>query len=377
MTKRKARSPNPFPYIQRFPSKGKFYAYLWKSRERIEPPHVYGSIGWATAAIAAEKAWQDKQSVIATWGTAVAQYKASSDFTDLMPRSKRDYENVLEYLDGMSPYALTIFDRPRIEKIKEKARVDRKRHIANYCVIVLSVVFNSARKFGLFNGANPVTGTKKFKKPKSEPEANVGWTQNEIDTYRDFAAERHSVMQAPFALGVYTGMREGDVCDLLKTDYVGDEIRVKTNKTGMFMVYPVLEALRVYLDAIPPNDSPYLFVNTKGRQWTGTGFRQSFFDLRDRLAERGLVRKELTFHGLRTTLAQRAAHLGYSDDQIADLLGHKGTAATKIYVGDAARGKNVKRMVADVAENSSATGLYNDLYNSERVTRKAVRKSLK
>lgn len=50
--------------------------------------------------------------------------------------------------------------------------------------------------------------------------------------------------------------------------------------------------------------------------------------LRTRLAVAGLVREEITSHGLWTTFAQRAGAAGINASQIADAMAHLGTATT-------------------------------------------------
>jgi integrase len=85
------------------------------------------------------------------------------------------------------------------------------------------------------------------------------------------------------------------------------------------------------------------------------------FGIRDQLTEGGLVRKELTIHGLRTTVGHIAADLGYSDDQIADGLGHRDTKTAKGYVRNAGRTKNLKRVIEDIATNRKARSLSTNL----------------
>ena len=100
---------------------------------------------------------------------------------------------------------------------------------------------------------------------------------------------------------------------------------------------------------MPPHDADTLFGHSRGKPWSGLGFRHAAFRIRDALAARGLVRQELTIHGLRTTVGPIAADLGYSDDQIADGFGHRDTKSTKGYVREAGRTKNLKRVIEDIA----------------------------
>jgi integrase len=102
---------------------------------------------------------------------------------------------------------------------------------------------------------------------------------------------------------------------------------------------------------MPEHNGIRLFTNLKKRPWTGNGFRHQVFTIRDALAKDGKIRKNLTLHGLRTTLAQEAADLGIDEKKIADGLGHRDTKTTRIYVREAGRQRNLGEVVKMVAES--------------------------
>jgi integrase len=315
--------------------------------------------GWAMAKVRVKGLNRYKSA--GTWGAAVSGYKAASDYITLAPRTQSDYEKMLDYLEGLSDLPLSGFDAPRVNKIKEKCFADHGRRKANYVVTVMSIIFNYAILHGLLQGANPASTVKPVRKPKSAPEANVPWSEKEIHVFMEHARPN---IGAPFAVAMFLGMRGGDVLRLKREAYQDGVLRVKTSKTGIWMPYPVPEGLRRILDQIQHNGE-FLFLNSRGIPWTENGYRHVVFELRNKLAEQGLLRKELTLHGLRTTVGQIAAELGYSDDQIADGLGQKDTKTTKGYVRDAGRTKNVKRIILDIAENRSEIDLHKDLHKPE------------
>jgi integrase len=349
--------------IKRFRHKrtGIWYSYHRASNTRIEPPHPFGSPGFFIALDQVTKKHQAKRAIKPTWGSVVSNYRESSNWSELADRTRRDYSLILDWLAGYDDVAMSEFTTPRVNKIKEKAFKDRGRRWANYCVALLSIVFNYAIQQGDAE-TNPAARIKKIKKPKSEAEANVPWTEPEIAAFMQHAPAH---LNPPFAVAMYLGMRGGDVIRIPKTAYRNGVLTIKAGKNALLMPYPVPDDLKRLLDGMEAHTASTLFVSSKGAPWKENGFRRAVFNVRDRLAEQGLLRKELTIHGLRTTVGQLAAEIGYSDDQIADGLGQKDTKATKVYVRDAARTKNLKRVIEDVTARRRTIVLSTNLSTSE------------
>lgn len=75
-----------------------------------------------------------------TLGMLIADYRASSTFQDLAPRTRSDYQRVFDYLRPIADAGLTKFDRPLVVRIRDKA-AERGRRFANYVKAVLSIIF--------------------------------------------------------------------------------------------------------------------------------------------------------------------------------------------------------------------------------------------
>ena len=57
-----------------------------------------------------------------------------------------------------------------------------------------------------------------------------------------------------------------------------------------------------------------------------------------------MIRAGLTFHGLRKSMAKKAADLGFSESYIAGALGNASAASARPYTIEAAREKGARRI---------------------------------
>jgi integrase len=329
------------------PKNGVWYTYHRASGTRLEPPHIYGSPEFFAALTEAENKLKGKEPIPHTWGAAVKGYRRSPAFTELATRTKTDYENVLLWLKNLDAMPLSSFSKPFCYKLRDKAFRKKKRRFANYVSTVLSLVLGHAVRYGMGITENHAYGIEKIKRDKDAPEPNVPWLPNEIEAFLSVAPPH---IATPFATAYHLGMRGQDVLKLPKTAYRDGKLHVKTSKTGIEMTYPVPASLRERLDAMPEHNGLRLFINLRKKPWTGDGFRHQVFTIRDSLAKSGKLRKQLTLHGLRTTLAQEAADLGIDEKKIADGLGHRDTKTTRVYVREAGRKRNLGEVVETVAK---------------------------
>jgi hypothetical protein len=126
---------------------------------------------------------------------------------------------------------------------------------------------------------------------------------------------------------------------------------------------PVVGPLKVALDAAvrENNDSLLMLNSSRGQPWTESGFRSSFFKLRDKIGLQGR-----TFHDLRGTAVTRLALAGSTEAEIAIFTGLSLTDVrailTKHYLNrDLAIARNAAAKLAKLAE--TRTNLQNGLQN--------------
>ena len=164
-------------------------------------------------------------------------------------------------------------------------------------------------------------------------------------------APAHLVL--PIAIARWTGLREGDVLALAKTAYQSGFLRLTTAKRGVPIEIPCPEPLKVAIENAPPNNSIRLCANSRGKPWTEDGFRTSFFRFLQSLHAKGLVGTGLTFHGLRTSLAEELRAHKLDDRTIADALAHTSVSSTSTYLKRADRRSSWEQVTKALNRNAS------------------------
>lgn len=125
----------------------------------------------------------------------------------------------------------------------------------------------------------------------------------------------------PILVGLYTGLRYGDVAHLAWEEIHGDCIRMAPSKTarhGTVVTIPLHPALAQYLAGLP-RDSQYVFPSHAARYNSGHR-RREFAAI---LAAAGIVAKpgeKISFHSLRHTFRTRLAAAGVPQE-VAKKLG--------------------------------------------------------
>lgn len=322
------------------PKSGKFYRYHRKSGTRIlsapGTPEFSDEIRAAEAKLA-------KKPAGGTLGHVIDEYRASPAFMTLKPRTRADYEKVMLWLKPLHGAAFSEIGRAQIAQIRDRAFAAHKRSFANYVLAVFSILFSFAIERELAE-TNPVAKVKKVRRATDARKVNRPWTLTEREAVYA-AAPAHLLL--PIAIGRWTGMREGDVLRMAKTAYDGKTIRVVTGKRGVPIAVPAAAPLQATIDAAllaaaAPDKSGQtrpqtiaLCANSRGKPWTGSGFRSSFFKLIRKLEDTGAIGQGLTFHGLRHTVATELRELGYDSRTIADMLGQKTQAQADHYSAEA------------------------------------------
>lgn len=125
------------------------------------------------------------------------------------------------------------------------------------------------------------------------------------------------IVRAAMLLAAVTGLRQGDLLRIRRSDFGPDGLTIRTNKTGAGLVIGWSDGLRMaVVEAVGTRDFiPLVLLATEeGRAYTGDGFRTLWHRARERaqLANPGL--KTFTFNDLRAKAG--------SDGRDWQLLGH-------------------------------------------------------
>lgn len=327
--------------IKRFLKGGRWYCYHRKSGRQLKEP--FGTAAFFAELAAAEEAWKGRdQATPGTLGAAILLYRQAPAFTDLAPRTRADYNRVFDYLKPLETMPLAKVSSAFVAKLRDQTYAKRKRRFANYVVSVLGSIFAFAREYGLA-ADNPAKGVRPVKRPAGLAKANRPWLPKERQAVLDAAPP---YLKVPIALGMFTGMREGDVIRLPRNARQADGWLVwKTGKAGTDAEWPVHPQLARILDA-GAGDAVTMCVHSKGRPWKDeNAFRSAFFKLVRRLERDAVVRPGLTFHGLRHSVGALLKEAGFSDEDIAVALGQKTTRMARHYSEGAKRRTRMRAVV--------------------------------
>jgi integrase len=277
-----------------------------------------------------------------TLGLLVSEYRASSSFLDLAPRTQADYQRCLDYLKPIADTALVKFDRALVVRIRDKAATKHGRRFANYVKAVLSIVFAWGAERG-YLPSNPADKIKNVRKPKGAPEANRAWSDEERSAVLVHAPPH---MRPAIGLMMFTALGPKDALRLPRSYYNAGEIATRRSKTGTPVYWQAPKALQKILISAPAHDAITLCANLDGRPWTESGFRASWRKLRIKLEREKKVGQGLTLYGLRHTVAVILREAGCDERTIADALGQKTIEMARLYAEGADLRRKMRGVVA-------------------------------
>lgn len=325
--------------VKLYRSKGRTYCYHRATGKRIVA--TPGSPEFFAEIEALSKATVTPTAKPGTLGMILKRYQASDAFGRLAPRTQSDYRKVIDYLKPLDAMPVGEINPPFARGLRERTQTARGYRFANYVTSVLSAALTWAAEHGHID-ENPIKGhVKKAKRPRGMPRRNRPWSTEERDAVMD-AAPFH--VRVPFALMRWAGLRTDDALTMPRSAFDGAAIQVRTQKTGQLVWMPCPAPLRSLLSAVPKHDATTLAVNSRGRPWTGNGFRSVLGKLLDKLEAKGLVGPGLSPHGLRHSFAIDLRELGYDERTIADALGQAELATARHY----AQGADLKKKMTAV-----------------------------
>lgn len=132
-------------------------------------------------------------------------------------------------------------------------------------------------------------------------------------------------VQCAMDIAITTGLRQGDILKLTRTDWTKDGLLVKTSKTGASLLFektPELELIIARCKALPSTISTLFLIHTRqGQPYTSDGFRAIWQRRMAQAVKDGLISERFTFHDLRGKAGSES-----EDDR---LLGHANPATKR------------------------------------------------
>ncbi len=246
------------------------------------------------------------------------------------------YGKHLEPRFGSKPLdAITSFD---IEKMKTELKKGLNAHGKPYAaatikhqIVLLRRLFNVARKWGMYEGGNPV---ERVQMPKIDNQKTEFLTNDELTKLTetlDAWPIKESAAFVKFAM--FTGLRRGELFKLTwdDVDFERNMVTLRTPKGGKTTTLPlnsqaidVLRSLEVKV--------PFVFPGKKGKQ-PGEDYKQrtDFKGPWERIRKAAGLPKDFRFHGLRHHFASTLVSNGVDLGIVRELLTHKHVGTTERY----------------------------------------------
>lgn len=272
-----------------------------------------------------------KWTVKTSFASLIIDYRGSERWTELMPRTRSDYEKVLVYIEEkIGSRDVRAFTRP--DAIAAQRANSHRTRFANYIVQILVVLMDHAKDIGWIN-ENPVKGIRALKTPEHKKKQHVPWPDWAVERLREEASGQARLI---FEIGVGTAQRPSDWVTLCWGDYDGHNLALRQSKTGKHLVLPCTRQLKEALDseragpgATPIAARPILTTQGGGRM-SYRYMAQIMMKERKRL---GLEAYDL--HALRYRAIMELAWAGCYDDEIASYSGHATREMNEKYAGEA------------------------------------------
>ena len=278
---------------------------FWKSTDA----HPVGSPGYLAAYQAAAHPVKPEN----TFARVIDDYLASSEFMDLAPRTKADYQLWINRIrDKFATAPLSAFEKRKIRDVALKWRDQWRGKQAAYAWTVLRRLVSWANGRGRIEAYHFKGGTDLYQSNR----ADVIWTEPEIVTMEEGApAHIHKALRA----AAETGLRPGDLVRLSKSHVQatprGRRIQIRTAKKKRMASIPVTQKMAAIIDAAPTGMT--ILTDRDGKRWEEKRLAHAVTYWRDRLG----LRKELRFYDARGSAATRLVLAGASLGEVANCMG--------------------------------------------------------
>lgn len=254
-----------------------------------------------------------KPSEVHTLGWLADQYHASGDFQKLRPSTRGDYERIIRIIKlkwADMPLKAIEAKGARTLFIGWRDEMQSTPRSADLHISVLARIF-SWGKDREHVMRNPLERVGKLHKETRKDDV---WLPSQIDKMlKEGAPHIANVVK----VALWTMQRQSDVLALATIAYDGGRLWITQGKTrARVRIRPADEIVPLLEDAKARNRQRIL-VNSRGENWTASGFRASLRKEMARLKITGV-----RFHDLRGTAITYAYAKGVEIERIAEISGH-------------------------------------------------------
>lgn len=234
----------------------------------------------------------------------IRAYRGSPQFREKAPKTQEDYRQRLDQIENRFGRVPTrLIPKLRGEVIKWRDEMASTPRAADRCVGMLQTVLTWAEDREMIE-RNPLTKIGKLHKVNR---ADLIWEPHHWEAVKDAPGYIRRVL----VLGSLTGLRRGDLLRVAWEDLKPGYLAVRTRKTGGEAIIPLYPELARFFTG--PGRGPVL-TNARGKPWTVEGWKSAW----GRAEPEGFDRH---IHDLRGTFATRLMAAGFSDTEIALVMG--------------------------------------------------------
>lgn len=250
----------------------------------------------------------------------ITSYEKSSRYLRLSSGTRAYYDRYMREL--LRVFGSLPFRQLSRRVIVEFVKTHRNPGEQHKMRAVLSVLFNHAREIGLIE-VNQAEGLNL----ETPPKRGAVWEQEDIDAFL-MACEVHpmgGLVRLYFQICRFTAQRPGDTAAMSWSQYNGDTIKLRQQKTKKLVEVPCHSELRAELDAAQ-RSSILIFAQPNGEAFNFWNIADWERDIRQAA---GLYPR-LQIRDLRRTAMVRMAEAGAEITDIAAVSGHTIAATVQI-----------------------------------------------
>lgn len=266
-------------------------------------------------------------------------------------------QSFLDFLKGKADQDIFNIETKDIQEYARHVKNFSSPHNANDHLTILKIVFRKARDKDRVITENPALAIDPFKYEKQERQP---FTKDQLKAIYEHASTE---WKAIISLGLFTGQRVGDICNLRwnQINFETQEVSIKTAKTGRRVILPLRPETLKLLNMLPRSGNELSPVFPK---WEGRRSSDLSSKFRSIMEAAGVVEKrqhrkyrtddldrrtiKLSFHCLRHTLTSWLKRAGVSNAVAQDMVGHDSVAVSNEYTH---MDMPTKRSAIDTIEN--------------------------
>lgn len=218
-----------------------------------------------------------------------------------------------------------------IEKMKMELKKGLNKHGKPYAaatikhqIVLLRRLFNVARKWGMYEGVNPV---ERVQMPKIDNQKTEFLTEDELTRLKETLENWPFKESAAFVkFAMFTGLRRGELFKLTwdDVDFERSLVKLRAPKGGKTTILPLNQEALEVLRSLDVTSS-FVFPGDDGRQ--RTDFKGPWLRIRKTAG----LPDDFRFHGLRHHFASTLVSNGVDLGIVRELLTHKHVGTTERY----------------------------------------------